>query len=503
VKPLKFIDKQLNGITMYSLVVYVVSIFLASALALSLLHRLPIQALAIVASSVVIVTVCFIADRALPVLFGAPSNKNSSLITSLILCCILPPTTSVHQLAVAALGGVIAITSKYVLVRHYKHLFNPAAFAALILGLTSWLPATWWIGSPALLPFTVVLGLLVLRKTRRFQLFASFLVASLVVAISLGFAHHQSMGYILSTAFKSSPLIFLGTIMLTEPSTTPPRVWQQRIYGLLVGALFTSQLRLGSISATPELALILGNVYAYLVSPKYKLRLLLKKREQIGPQLYDFSFSGAEKLAFQPGQYLEWTMAQAKSDSRGNRRTFSIASAPHEPEIHIAIKAPEKGSSFKTSLLALKPGEAIMAGQLSGDFIMPKALDQKLVFFAGGIGITPFVAMAKTMIKAQQKRDIVLFYFLAAPTDFCYQELWKAAAPLGIRVIPVLGEGNPNWKGLVGRLDDNMLRTQVADFKERRYYVSGPPGLVENYSKLLRHLGIGQQNIVTDYFSGY
>jgi ferredoxin-NADP reductase/Na+-transporting NADH:ubiquinone oxidoreductase subunit NqrB len=502
-KPLKFIDKQLNNITMYRLVVYVVSFFLASAVILSVLHRLPLQAMAIVASSVVILTVCFIADRLLPVIFGAASNKNSSLITSLILCCILPPSTSVHQLAVAALGGVIAITSKYVLVRHYKHLFNPAAVAALILGLTGWLPATWWIGSPALVPITVVLGLLVLRKTRRFQLFLSFLVASLVVAISLGLAHHQSMGYILATAIKSSPLIFLGTIMLTEPSTTPPRVWQQRIYGLLVGALFTSQLRFGTVSATPELALILGNIYAYIVSPKYKLRLLLKKREQLAPQLYEFSFTGADKLAFEPGQYLEWTMALPKSDSRGNRRTFSIASAPHEPDIHIAIKVSDKSSSFKTSLLALRPGDAITAGQLSGDFIMPKNLDQKLVFCAGGIGITPFVAMAKTMIKTQQTRDIVLFYFLAAPTDFCYQELWKEAAAWGIKVIPVLGEGAPGWTGLVGRLDSTMLRTYVADFKERRYYISGPPGLVDNYSKLLRRSGIGQQNIVTDYFSGY
>jgi ferredoxin-NADP reductase len=502
---LKIIDKQLNGITMYRLLVYGLSALLALSILFALIGQLPISAFAIALSSAVILTVGLIADRTLPVIFKATSNNQSSLITSLILCCILPPSTSIHDLALLGLGTLIALISKYVVTIHYKHLFNPAAFAAIVLGLANLLPATWWVGSPILLPATVIFGLLVLRKIRRFQLFISFLVASLAVGIILGLVHDESIRYVLSTAFRSSPLIFLGTIMLTEPSTTPPRVWQQRIYGALVGALFMSQLRVGSVTATPELALIAGNIYSYGVSPKYKLKLAFKRMQQLAPGIYDFSFSGAQRLAFRPGQYLEWTLPDVKTDSRGNRRTFSIASAPGEDEVHLAFKAANPSSNFKTALLALEPGELMMAGQLAGDFVLPNNLDQKLVFVAGGIGITPFVSMAKALIKTKQKRDIVLLYFIPEPKEYCYSDLWIEAAAYGLRVVPIVTnkEITDPWKGLVGRLTKEMLEAQTADYKERRFYISGPSGLVENYTRLLKGLGLKQSQIVTDHFSGY
>jgi ferredoxin-NADP reductase len=504
-QPLKIIDKFLNQITMYRLLVYGLSLLLAAAMVLSLIGTLPLSAGGIAATTAILLGTCYIANRSLAILWSATSNSESWLITALILACILPPSTSVHQLAFVGVAGLLAMGSKYIIARHRKHLFNPAAFAALILGLTGWLPAVWWIGTPSMLPLPAIFGLLVVRKIRRFQLFLSFLAASLAVAVVVGVMHQQAVGQVLLTAFRSSPLVFLGTIMLTEPETMPPRVWQQRCYGLLVGALFTSQLRLGFVSATPELALLLGNLYSYAMSPKYKLRLRLKTKRQLAPTIYDFGFAGGQHLDFQPGQYMTWTLPQVTLDRRGNRRTFSIASAPGDSELHLAIKTYVPGSSFKRTLVSLRPGASIMAGQVAGDFVLPHDTHQKLAFIAGGIGITPFVSMAKAMVKAKQRRDIVLFYLVADPADLCYGELWKAAHGFGLRIVPVLT--NPklaaNWHGLTGRLNPDNLRQQLPDYLQRRYYLSGPSGLVENYSQLLRQLGIKRQQIITDHFSGY
>jgi ferredoxin-NADP reductase len=325
------------------------------------------------------------------------------------------------------------------------------------------------------------------------------------MAIVIGLHHDQTIGYILKTAIESSPLIFLGSVMLTEPSTTPPMVWQQRIYGLFVGLIFTSQLSVGSVSATPEVALIIGNLYSYIVSPKYKLKLYLKNIKRLAPQIYDFSFAGASNFNFRPGQYLEWTLPRAGADSRGNRRTFSIASAPGEDEIHIAIKVAEKSSSYKKALVEMKPGSLIIAGQLAGDFVLPPDLNQKMVFIAGGIGITPYVSMIKHLIKSGKKRDIILIYLIASPSELCYREIWEQAKGLGLRVIPILSSPVPDklWSGLTGYLTDDILTKHIPDYLERRYYISGPPGLVTNYYGLLRRLKIGRRSIVTDHFSGY
>ena len=250
--PLKTIDKYLNKITMYRLVVYGLMVLLAGAIVLGVRHTLPLSAAAIVASLAVLLVTCFVANYCFAVLWEATSNTESWLITALILCLILPPATSIRGLALIALGGLIAMASKYIVVYRHKHLFKPAAFEPLVLGLTTLLPAIWWVGSRSMLPLTAVFGLLLLRKLRRFQLFFNFLIASLGVAIIVGTMHDQTLSYILTTAFRSGPLVFLGTVMLTEPETTPPGLKQQYAYGLFVGAIFTSQLRLGTITATPR-----------------------------------------------------------------------------------------------------------------------------------------------------------------------------------------------------------------------------------------------------------
>jgi ferredoxin-NADP reductase/Na+-transporting NADH:ubiquinone oxidoreductase subunit NqrB len=504
-QPLRLIDKYLNAITMYRLVVYGLSVLLGGAIIFCFTGTLSLSGVAIGASLAVLLLTCYLTNRCLAILWGGASNSESWLITALILCCILTPSTSVHGLSLIALGGLIAMASKYIVVYRHKHLFNPAAFAAVVLGLSQLLPAIWWIGSPAMLALTTIFGLLLLRKLRRFQLFMSFLVASLVVAIAVGMMHHQMVRYVLETTIKSSPLVFLGTVMLTEPETMVPGIWQQLFYGALVGAVFTSQLSRGSISATPELALIIGNVYSFIVSPKYKLRLRFKTKQQLAPQVYELTFTSDQPLDFKPGQYLEWTLPHLAFDSRGNRRTFSIASAPGTTELSIAIKTFQASSNFKKALLTLQPGDSITVGQLGGYFTLPADTTQPLVFIAGGIGITPFLSMIKTMIVKQQKRDIVLFYFVSNPAEYCYKELWEKAAAFGVRVVPVLtaAESPAQWRGLTGRLNKDMLHKEVSAFGERRYYLSGPNVLVDNYRQLLRDLGVKPQAIVTDYFSGY
>jgi ferredoxin-NADP reductase len=415
------------------------------------------------------------------------------------------PSTSRHQLGLIGLAGIIAMASKYLLAYRRKLIFNPAAFAAIVLGLTKLLPAVWWIGSPVMMPLTLIFGFLILRKIRRFQLFLSFLLASLVVAFNVGAMHSQTTGYILSTIFKSSPLIFLGTIMLTEPETSPPTIWTQRIYGLIVGAIFSSQLRVGIVSATPEMALIVGNIFSFAVSPRYKLLLHLKSKKRLAPNIYDFTFVSSKKVKFNAGQYMEWTLPNIKFDSRGNRRSFSIASAPGSNELHVAIKAFDKGSNYKQALISLNEGDSIIAGHLGGDFTLPKDKKQKLAFIAGGIGITPFVSMVEQIVKLQQKCDIVLFYIVSDASELCYKQLWQDAAQFGVVVIPLLGSTNPDpsWQGLIGRIDKDVLKDNAKDYEDRLYYLSGPIGLVENYRQLLLSLGIKRQLIKADHFSGY
>ncbi|TIP56005.1 MAG: hypothetical protein E5X68_35440, partial [Mesorhizobium sp.] len=86
---------------------------------------------------------------------------------------------------------------------------------------------------------------------------------------------------------------------------------------------------------TPELALLTGNLFAYAVSPKGRFVLTLERIEQTAVDTYDFVFKSQRKLAFQAGQYLEWTLGLDRPDNRGNRRYFTVASSPTEQSVRL------------------------------------------------------------------------------------------------------------------------------------------------------------------------
>ena len=79
--------------------------------------------------------------------------------------------------------------------------------------------------------------------------------------------------------------------MITEPLTTPPTRARRIAYGALVGVLFAPAIHLGPIYSTPELALVVGNIFSYAVSPKRKYALALTSKTKIADDTYDFAFA--------------------------------------------------------------------------------------------------------------------------------------------------------------------------------------------------------------------
>jgi len=277
------------------------------------------------------------------------------------------------------------------------------------------------------------------------------------------------------------------------------------VYGGIVGFLFAPDIHFLGIYSTPELALILGNIFSYCVSPKQKLVLSLQEKVIVAPRMMDFLFLPNKPLNFKPGQYMEWTLPHPHTDSRGNRRNFTIASSPTEDMLHIGVKFYEPSSSFKKALRALEPGEHIMAGQLAGDFVLPKDSQQKLVFIAGGIGITPFRSMLRYLIDTDQTRDIVLLYLISDQLETSYQDELQDATGHGVRIVLVLSGKNPanDWSGRTGLLTTSLITDEISDYSQRIFFISGPLVMIESSQQILHSLGVKQSRIATDYFSGY
>lgn len=504
---MKLIDDFLNSITMYRLVLYYLIVLVGIGVIFSFLGVLPFDGISFILSTSFLVAVSWITNKVFSWAFSAPTNVESVYITALILALIISPISSPHGIIFLGWAAVLSMASKYILAIKKKHFLNPAAIAVVLTMYGIGQSASWWVGNLSMLPFVAIGGLLVVRKIRRFSLVIGFLLSAIITIAGFALLKGGDLLATMESTVIYSPLLFFAFVMLTEPLTTPPSKNLQIIYGVLTGILFSPQLRIGGFYTTPETALIIGNIFSYLVSPKEKLLLRLKEKIQLAPDIFDFVFSTDQKFSFTPGQYLEWTLSHENTDNRGNRRYFTLASSPTESDIRIGVKFYENSSSFKKALLSLTSEHPIMAGQLSGDFIMESDPNKKYVFLAGGIGITPFRSIIKNLVDTNSKRDIVLIYSAKTADQFVYQDIFIAAQEkLGIKIIYDLTHSEsapPNWTGKFGRLTGEMITTDVPDYKQRIFYLSGPHSMVTGFEETLKTIGVSGQKIKTDYFPGF
>ncbi len=504
---LKFIDDFLNKITMYRLVLYYLIVLLGVAIIFSFFGFLSYNPIALIFTASVLVLVSWISNSVFAGIFKAQINIESAYITALILALIITPVMPSNLMDVSFLIWVAAwsMAAKYIFAISKKHIFNPVALAVALTAFTIGQSATWWIGgSIPMLAFVVLGGLLITRKIQRFDLVLSFFIVALVTIIAFSIQNPISA---LTKTVLHAPIFFLAFVMLTEPLTTPPTKSLRMIYGALVGFLFAPAVHLGSIYSTPELALLVGNIFSYLVSPKGKYILKLKSKEEVGAGTYDFIFRLDKKVKFRPGQYMEWTLSHAHADSRGNRRYFTIASSPTENDLRLGVKFYENPSSFKKKLLVMDQKDDIVAAQLAGDFILPKDEKRKIAFIAGGIGITPFRSMIKYLLDNNEKRSVVLFYSNRTISDIAYGEIFNQAKDqLNIKTIYTLTDKNsvpPSWSGQRGFISEQMILDEIPDYGERLFYISGPRSLVMAAQEVLLNLGLTRNQIKTDFFPGF
>lgn len=503
----KAIDRILDHVTMYRLLVYYLIGLLVVAVGFSAAGKLSYSPINIAGLALYTVFIAWVINKVFAWFLDIPANNDSTYITALILSLIITPSTDKYNLLFITAATGLAIASKYVLTINKRHIFNPAAVAVVLTALGPMQSASWWVGNSAMMPFVLIGGILLVRRIRHGAMVTSFLVTALAASSAAALLHHQSIMTTLHTTIFSSSLLFLGFVMLTEPLTSPSRKKYQIWYGVLTGLLFPPQVHIGSFFSTPERALLVGNVFAYIVNPKVKIFPALKQKLRITPDTLDFVFKPERQFAYIPGQYMEFTLPHDNIDTRGQRRYFTLASSPTEDTIRIGVKFYPKSSSYKTALQHMGENTLISATSLGGDFTLPSDKDRKVAFIAGGIGVTPFRSMIKYLVDTNEQRDVTLLYSANTAEDIAYADVFETARQqLGIKSVYMLtkpGAKIPDNRFRAGMITPEVVQAEVPDYKDRLFYISGPQPMVAALTDVLKQLGVRGEHIKTDFFSGY
>ncbi|MFJ2507640.1 FAD-dependent oxidoreductase [Arthrobacter citreus] len=494
------LQRLLGKMSMYRMLVVLLLAMAAWSFVLSLAGALFYTPAELAATLATAVVSTLMASRVMGLLFRTFPQTDSALITGLLLFFLFWPTTDGVQLGWIALAALAATASKYLLVWRRRHIFNPAAVGAFAMGVTGLNAPVWWVAAPLMLVVVIPAALLVLYRSRLLPMAGVFVaVAAGIVTLRFAAAGEPVLEG-LATAFTSYPVLFFAGFMLSEPLTLPPLRWQRLAEAAVVGVLFAVPLSVGPVFMSPELALLVGNLLAFAAGQRGGISLRLRSARDLTPSSRELVFEPERPLRYAPGQYLELSLPHPSPDGRGLRRIFSLTSDPADAAtVSVALRVSDPGSSFKTRLLALKPGARISATSVGGDFQLPRDTSRKVLMVASGIGITPFLSQLRSA--GARDRDIVLVYAASSVAELAYA---AELADLGVRVLVCTpaDPSIPGWAWLgAGLPDAASLSKAVPDAAERTAFVAGSPSAVAAARSALK--GAGVRRVHTDPFLGY
>lgn len=490
-----WLDNILGRITMYRLVIYSLLAIDVFALPLMVNGYFPYTPLHFLLGILMAVATAYATNRLLGWLFGLHPNAESAIISGLIIALIFSPPATILDGVKIVLVTVLAMLSKYVVVIRSKHIFNPVAIATVIASVVGLVYASWWVGSPALLPVTAIVALLILYKTEKLQMGLAFLVVSMGIIYVSSIAQNGASIHALWLTLTSWPLVFLMGIMLSEPLTAAPRRWQQILVAVVVGVLLPLDFHYGKLSMTPALALVVGNAVSFWFSVRRTVKLRLVSTEKRGQDVHELTFDVAP-LPFVPGQYIELSLPHAHVDSRGIRRVFSIIGQPSDTQLAVATRLPQKPSSFKRALVALKPGRTIYGTRVAGDFVLPSDSTAPILCIAGGIGITPYMSFLQTA----DSRNITLLYSVKNNDDIVFADKLRQYDARVVIVSPDDAElPDKDWLHEKGMLSQAMVGKYITP--DTHVYISGPPPMVAAVCEQAKHAGA--VHVHTNSFVGY
>ena len=225
--------------------------------------------------------------------------------------------------------------------------------------------------------------------------------------------------------------------------------------------------------------------------------------QEIIPRTSDtasYRFPRVEGLDYKPGQFFFVTL---KQDGKELSKHFSFSSSPTEKG-YIEFTKKFTDHEYSLALKASKVGDWARIDAPYGKFTF-EGEHPKIALLCGGIGITPFMSMCKNAADRGLSSKITLFYGCKTEADIAFRkELDEIALKnTNLKIVYVLNQASPQWKGAIGIITGDLIKQHLTDYKDNVFFSCGPPLMVEAMKKLVKELGLPEDQLKLEVFSGY
>ncbi|MDT4942538.1 MAG: 3-ketosteroid 9alpha-monooxygenase subunit [Pseudonocardiales bacterium] len=200
-------------------------------------------------------------------------------------------------------------------------------------------------------------------------------------------------------------------------------------------------------------------------------------------------------FGYQPGQFLTLRLP---TDTGLVGRCYSLCSSPHvDDELRIAVKRVREGTASNWINDALEVGAQIECLPPSGVFT-PKSLDDDLLLFAGGSGITPVLSILKSALSAGSGK-VVLVYANQNETSVIFAEQLRRLVDANTDRLHVI-----HWLESVQGLPSRpLLRAFIAPYRAYTAFLCGPSPFMETVMHALRDCGVPPARIHIERFQTF
>jgi len=237
----------------------------------------------------------------------------------------------------------------------------------------------------------------------------------------------------------------------------------------------------------------------------------LKEKKHLAEGTIAFIFEKPNEFHFKAGQHIRMTLIDPpETDSEGNSRFFSLANAPQEKELLIAMRM--RDTAFKRVLERMQIGDKVCIemrlNSPHGSFALHDDDRHPAVFLIGGIGIVPALSMIKDATSRKLPHPLFLFYSNRRPEDAPFLDELEHLAKQHpsftlIATMTRPEESASSWQGETGHIDHSLLERYVDDLTSPIYYIAGLPEMVSAMKTVLKDSGVSEDHIRAEEFSGF
>jgi CDP-4-dehydro-6-deoxyglucose reductase len=210
----------------------------------------------------------------------------------------------------------------------------------------------------------------------------------------------------------------------------------------------------------------------------------------------------AERFDFEPGQYIDIMLPG------GRRRSFSIASPPHDSrllELHVRRVT---GGELTEQLFAdaTRSGLLTIEGPL-GHFVYRTSAARDsgdaapMLLVGGGTGLAPLKSILRHVLENNLDREMTLYWGVRGERDLyahvALEDMAKSAA--NFRYVPVLSQPPPRWTGRRGWVHEAVL-ADIGRLECYDVYASGPPEMIAAVRLEFGLRGVSPARLLFDSF---